>query len=377
MKKLRLVPNHNAELEQTQPNNPDLTSKLSKAIHDHSNNIYAIVSLSGKLLVGNPEFYSLINYAEHQLKGIDIVSFFTPQDRDAIVTKLLSVASKQTNEIHFETRMHQQGGKGCWIQAQISALKNDDDSLFLQITNIHDYKQKQLKASKAESEMIRFTQRVTEDLRNPLAAVTQVNSIIENELSNNNYESARKFAQLSQKTINKLSSLVLGVLNVNELKNDNEHSYAPIDPSAIIRECIEKAKHRHQDIGGVEILTTLQHTNDYTGNYKALMKAIESLVSNAIKFKDAEKGICFVEVRSFEENDLLCIEIIDNGLGIPQRYHKSLFNMFCRFHPTLSDGAGLGLYLVKKCADEMNGNVYYQANEHEGSTFTLKIPRKH
>ena len=63
----------------------------------------------------------------------------------------------------------------------------------------------------------------------------------------------------------------------------------------------------------------------------------------------------------------------DNGLGIPKEYQEKLFKMFKRFHPKTASGSGLGLYMIKKSANMIGGEIKYKYIK-DGSRFTLYIP---
>jgi len=81
----------------------------------------------------------------------------------------------------------------------------------------------------------------------------------------------------------------------------------------------------------------------------------------------------FVKIFTYEKNSNFIFEIVDNGLGIPKDKQGDLFSMFHRFHPRVSFGSGLGMYMIKKSIDAINGKIEYEDTD-TGSTFRVIIP---
>jgi K+-sensing histidine kinase KdpD len=59
------------------------------------------------------------------------------------------------------------------------------------------------------------------------------------------------------------------------------------------------------------------------------------------------------------EDDNIILEVEDNGLGISEEQHEKMFTMFKRFHPKVSFGSGLGLYMMKKSVDIIGANIIF------------------
>ena len=63
----------------------------------------------------------------------------------------------------------------------------------------------------------------------------------------------------------------------------------------------------------------------------------------------------------------------DNGLGIDEKYRDKVFGMFQRFHPKVSFGSGLGLYIVLQNVKAIEGEIVYKPLE-QGSEFIVTFP---
>jgi len=109
-----------------------------------------------------------------------------------------------------------------------------------------------------------------------------------------------------------------------------------------------------------------------------LKQIIQNLLSNAIKFTSHGKVTVDVSITSIDETQgKLHIKIIDTGLGIPENKHHLIFQKFSQIQNRLSSenrGTGLGLYLIKTMIEKIDGIIFFESIENEGSTFFVVIP---
>lgn len=105
---------------------------------------------------------------------------------------------------------------------------------------------------------------------------------------------------------------------------------------------------------------------------KFLKNILFNLISNAIKYSG--EGAMIQGSLSIE-NQFLIIDITDQGLGIPEEDQPHLFTRFFRAHNVENiPGTGLGLNIVKKYVDFMNGDIRFQSTLGKGSTFKVCLP---
>ncbi|MEO8886725.1 MAG: PAS domain-containing sensor histidine kinase [Mucilaginibacter sp.] len=103
-----------------------------------------------------------------------------------------------------------------------------------------------------------------------------------------------------------------------------------------------------------------------------LQHCLLNLTSNAIKYS-GEDGL--IELTSEIDDHVCRIKIKDNGIGIPQEDQEHLFEAFFRAGNTNDiQGTGLGLNIVKRYTDLMNGTIDFESSTNLGTTFTLKFP---
>lgn len=114
------------------------------------------------------------------------------------------------------------------------------------------------------------------------------------------------------------------------------------------------------------------------GDPGRLKQVLLNILSNAVKF--TEKGT--VELRVFsksidEKEILLCIEIVDTGIGIAKENHGKLFKVFSQVDPSMTrkfGGTGLGLAISKQIIDLVGGKIEFTSELGKGTRFTIHFP---
>jgi len=100
----------------------------------------------------------------------------------------------------------------------------------------------------------------------------------------------------------------------------------------------------------------------------------QNLLTNAIKFTPV-KGKIQLEIAVFKDN--LLIGIADTGCGIPASQQDKIFTKLFRAYNVATketEGAGLGLYIVKSIVEHARGKIWFKSAENKGTTFYVRLP---
>jgi signal transduction histidine kinase len=107
------------------------------------------------------------------------------------------------------------------------------------------------------------------------------------------------------------------------------------------------------------------------GHEAYMTQCITNLLGNAVKFV-GEGVIPEIHIRSERLNGKLRIWIEDNGIGIDPAHHQRIFQIFGQVYPEERyGGTGIGLAIVRKAVQRMNGEVGVESEVNKGSRFWL------
>lgn len=107
---------------------------------------------------------------------------------------------------------------------------------------------------------------------------------------------------------------------------------------------------------------------------KILELALSNLVQNAIKYSPENSTI---DLQVGQKAGITSFIIKDEGIGIPEKDKKNIFNRYFRAENVLhSQGTGIGLNIVKSHLENLGGAITFESKEGQGSTFTITLPDK-
>jgi len=102
---------------------------------------------------------------------------------------------------------------------------------------------------------------------------------------------------------------------------------------------------------------------------------LTNLISNAIKYRDKYKSDPYIKIHFCTNDQFYLIEVVDNGIGIKPEYQENVFNMFFR-GTAVSEGSGLGLYIVNETVEKLNGKLHLQSEPGLFTKFSINIPHQ-
>lgn len=106
-----------------------------------------------------------------------------------------------------------------------------------------------------------------------------------------------------------------------------------------------------------------------------LEEILQNLIGNAFKFTSS--GRIEIRVRDLREKHQIKFAVVDTGIGIQEKDLEHIFDEFHQLkeaHTGTYAGAGLGLSIVKKYLELMQGEIRVESEAGRGSTFTFTLP---
>lgn len=240
--------------------------------------------------------------------------------------------------------------------------------------DITDIKETQKELARANEELTQFNYRTSHDLIAPLKTIQGYCELIQDDLKDGKHDDLEDYNQRIMKDVARLQGLVKDILRLTRADYLREDAVEVDFPS--ILGTIKDSLGYMIDKSSVAIETDFAHSRPLFSSATRVSQMLENLISNSIKYADRDSDRRFVRIRTFQDDDdTFVIAVSDNGIGVPESYRERVFDMFFRAHADTSAGSGLGLYLIKKHVEHMNGTVELTSGS-EGTTVTLRLPNR-
>src|ERR1700712_2304892 len=248
------------------------------------------------------------------------------------------------------------------LKATVEALQMAKEEVSLSLE-----KEKELGLLKS-----RFVSIASHEFRTPLTSVQLSVSLIEKYAEAFNSPNIVKHVGKIKSAVINLTNILNDFLSLEKLESGKEeptyHEFDLVKFAEGITEEMQVLAKQNQNI-------IYQHTgtrNTVRLDQNLLKNCIVNLINNAIKYSGENSFIDF----NTEINEKNClITVNDNGIGIPETDQKHLFEAFFRAHNTGTiPGTGLGLNIVARYTQLMNGKIDFKSSVNQGTLFTITFP---
>jgi signal transduction histidine kinase len=219
-----------------------------------------------------------------------------------------------------------------------------------------------------------FAATASHQLRTPLAGVYGAAMTLQRSDLISSDEIRQQLVELIGQESRRLTDTVEQILLASELEVGRFRILEePFDPLGLARASVDAARKRLPANLRIELVADSGVTV-VRGDGHKVRAVLENLIDNAIKYSP---GGGRIELGIRQRPDSTRFWVRDEGLGIPASQQERVFAKFDRLDPALArgvTGAGLGLYICREFVRRMNGHLWLESREGQGSTFVFELP---
>ena len=217
----------------------------------------------------------------------------------------------------------------------------------------------------------KFVTVASHEFRTPLATILSSASLIGRYVRTEDNEKREKHVQRIKSAVNNLTEILNDFLSIGKLEEGHLQSVAvQVNLSECCSELLDEIKTVCKD--GQEIIYSHKGDTDVWLDMHLVRNVLINILSNSIKYSEAYTKIWF---RTRVEQGNVHFEIQDEGIGIPLKDQEHVFDRFFRAHNAgNAQGTGLGLNIVSKYIELMNGKIWFESEPGKGTTFFVTLP---
>ncbi|CAN5229562.1 hypothetical protein BH09BAC5_BH09BAC5_12390 [soil metagenome] len=307
------------------------------------------------------------------------LSPFNTSQGQFIMSFIVDVTSRKKNETELKLaheRLKQTSEALSTLNAELEEKVRDrTDELAEAIQKLADSKQEVMRALEREIELnelkSRFITTASHEFRTPLGTILSSASLLLRYTNQEDQDKRKKHIERIKSSVHNLTEILNDFLSIEKLE-EGIVNYKPeeVNFSELGKEIVDDLQNITKT--GQKILYSYKGIEQISLDSQLMRNALINLISNAIKYSPEEKEI-FVNI--LVENAICVIEIIDNGIGIPDEDQQHIFERFFRAKNCGNvQGTGLGLNIVNKYIELMSGKISFKSKYGKGSTFRIEFP---
>jgi signal transduction histidine kinase len=220
-----------------------------------------------------------------------------------------------------------------------------------------------------------FVATVTHELKTPLSSMRLlVDTLLDGNYTNQ--QQCKEYLELISRENHRLSRMIDSFLTFSRMERGKQvFDFASVNPGQIVAAAVEAVQTKFNTKNCDFSVTVDDGLPPIYADKDAMVTVLVNLLDNAYKYSNSEKTI---ELKAYSENEMICFAVKDDGIGIPRRIQKRIFDRFYQADNRLSrsaEGCGLGLSIVKFIVNAHKGTIDVESKTGIGSCFIVKLPK--
>ncbi len=220
----------------------------------------------------------------------------------------------------------------------------------------------------------KFLSLVSHEFKTPLSGILTSTMLLGKYKLTEQQENRDKHIKTITDRVHYLNNILNDFLSIDKLETGKiKYNYKEFKLSKVINEVVYNSNlllKEGQRINYPENIDDMSLFQDE----KIVELALSNLVHNAIKYSPENTTIDIDVIQDYENTTFI---IRDEGIGIPEKDIKNIFNRYFRAeNALLSQGTGIGLNIVKTHLENLGGKIKFISEEHVGTKFNFTIPNK-
>ncbi len=346
---------------------------------------YAIILLDpdGAVASWNEGAERILGFGEADAVGMPIDRLYLPEDYAAGAPQDELARARDTGSALEERWYVRKDGTRFWASGHTVVLRTAEglirgyakimrDLTERKLTEDeleHRVQQRTLELNEAVQELEAFSYSVSHDLRAPLRSIRGFTELALEEAADRLTDVEKGYLSRVERAVARLDQLISDLLAYTRVSKTRVE-LSPINLHALLSDLLREHPEFQPPLADASIDGKLDAV---IGNTAYLTQCLTNLMGNAVKFVKAGQ-IPKVTIWTERRGALVRLHVRDNGIGIPRDSVARVFEMFERLHPSDSyEGTGVGLAIVRRAVQRMNGTIGLESIEGAGTTFWIEL----
>ncbi|WP_411030504.1 ATP-binding protein [Spongiimicrobium sp. 3-5] len=290
-----------------------------------------------------------------------------------VMALIMDISSRKEQELkitELNTKLEEK------IEKRTSELNTTIGKLTEEVKLREEAEKSAKEALKKERELndlkTKFLSMVSHEFKTPLSSILTSTVLLSKYSSTEQQDKREKHINTIKNKVKYLDNILNDFLSVERLESGKvNYKFSRFPLSKLVNEVVYSANMLLKT--GQQILYP-RNIDEVTIEFdeKILELILSNLVHNAIKYSPENTEI---DIKIAVRKKVLYIQVIDQGIGIPEEEQKYVFNRYFRAeNALLVQGTGIGLNIVKAHLENLGGTINFKSKENVGTTFSIQVP---
>ncbi|MEL6479366.1 MAG: ATP-binding protein, partial [Pseudomonadota bacterium] len=322
-------------------------------------------------------YKSMFGYDDDEIEN-------SPKGRDALIYPEDRHIAREAFDRHVssggkipydvEKRFVHKDGSLIWVWSRGRVLEWTEDQQPKRMMGVHieitEQKDRELEVQHRADEVRRFAFIAAHDLVQPMNTIANCLSAMEEDLPRDLDGDMGQMMTFLNASVLRMKERINGILDFARLL-DEEIQLDAVDMNAVLKDCLDDLG---TQIAEAKAEITVAELPSMHGAHSMVLRVVQNVLSNALKYRHKDRPCQIRVVPAPAPEGMAAISIIDNGIGIPEKYRTRIFELFSRLHTEDEySGSGLGLALSERIVKQLHGKISVNDGDDGGAAFVITL----
>ncbi|MFA6186186.1 MAG: ATP-binding protein [Phycisphaerae bacterium] len=344
----------------------------------------------GRYTYSSDAVEKVLGYTSDEIIGKHFYDFFHPDDADELKKGAHQTFVAKKEITNFQNRNIRKDGKNVIIETTAVPVLDKNGELTGYIGVDRDITDRKLaeegmkelnceleqavrKLEETNQELKNFVYIASHDLREPMRKISTFGAMLQKSLKDKIVEDDAENLGFMIEGSNRMTKMIEGLLAYSRISSKT-HSVEKVN----LNDIVEQLRQFELSVLLEEKHTTIdipQPLPDIKVDPVQIRQLMQNLIANGMKYQ-AKGNVPHITITSRPAADeMVRINITDNGIGVAPEFQQAIFVMFKRLHLRNEyEGTGIGLAVCKKIVERHGGKIGVESEPGKGSTFWFTVP---
>lgn len=343
-----------------------------RELFDNASDLIHMVSPDGQLMYVNNSWKRTLGYSDKDISDINVYDLVIEEDKDLYRKCREEVLRKENNNGSVSITFIAKNGKRVHVEDSLSAKFKDGKAEYSQciMRDITVRKEYERRLEENNKELEQYAWLASHDLKEPLRKILTFSDMLLTRYNKGMEERVVEGLQKINASAYRMYDMIEAVLSYSSLATEMENIKL-VDLNVVVTDVLADLE---MVIDEKDATINVANLGEMEGDPRQLRQLFQNLISNSLKYTH-ENVSPIINITGSKDENVIKIEVADNGIGFDEQYADKMFQIFKRLVGKEEfKGTGIGLAMCRKIVTNHGGIIKATSPEGKGAVFSIDLP---